>query len=1808
MEILSRNKKKLILAAGGILLILGLGLLLATGVFRGNGKSYEFSLSERDVAIDVGNTLKLSVIPEKGSEKQKADISWVSSESSVAAVEEDGTVKALAGGETRVTAIAKVGGDEYSASCVVTVKVPGNQYSNYKIRWFTQKKDRSSYDVEEEVFERLPGSEVELEEKEALKRVPEQYVLNTEKSIWKGTVKDQPGLCILEVYFDVAQIDYYVDYYYESDSKLGSYVVKETKKFQDYAFSEVQAPEDTREGFVLNGKKGSGLTEVEAGSRLSVYYDRIRSKVTVTYESGKEPAVYTNVYGVGLIDAPEGALTDSLEFYNTTSGCYLNGNRAEPIQEALKNVWWDSMVEVRLESIFGWVYNAKTGALENLGEQNCQSYAYLKGSGSSIYLSATYDITGSQSNMFGVTLRSQGTSRQIWFGDLGIYVRKDHGWESGALGGDQWMYNNAGCWDGEVFVWAQNGVGAFETEISSVTANMIRNTEASSHKIIWAVEDGVLYCNVDGVPALRLPLNRLAENWTADQTYEIGFSTFDGLKSCDELEIRDVTVCFDKEAEAKLCRNQEEKELQPDRVAYDVITGVYLPASDYGFTSLLHKEMVGDSGISADIQYMDMSNSMSAYGVTVRMGDSAEQYVFQGNTDARHHRDGNWDNVTWLRMLDRITPYNDKGTAHVDAFVKDGYFYILYNGIETQCINMLSLFPEYDPKTSKVSVGLCSCDANMGLAEFRNVKALSKEEVAAVPADQWGYYSENQSVDAFDFADASLETASKENQTAPLLGSSKIWQVEGTMVRTSGEETAMGVLIQSGDKVLRLLGNQKGILAGDGAEWLNEWTPETWKKYVLMDQADTFFGENHTKDQISFRAVIYEDVLYAWFDGVLCWRVPLTDAEFGFSERKGVSFPAGSDYELSLYVKGDLGGFGKMTDLKVKMGYQVTGQTSFVTDKAGRNYSFAEAISMIEANMEQYLAADTSGLRFDAVEENYVTFTGGGEGYLYGDKGTGDRGVSADMIWQSEDGSVDAAAGATVKVGSKSHQFMVFANRYGGYNAWMGHWTGNMLWQDNTDISEMVPGYQNAFDENGKSHMEAFVKDGYFYVKYNGVQALCVSMISLFPEYDPVKSEVSVGICGTHLQAGQAQFTNTSFLSAEEVSKIAAEQWGFYGEYPEDYVYKDFINFRKVSLKDGSFEKTQGYWAWSTPMPLYGKNKIWQVEGTMVRDANDTYPLRMGFGVKANGKELRILGKNKGFTVAYNDDWIEQDWWSSDIEGNEVCVPNFYAEKFFSESGRTLNEIQFKAVIYEDVLYVWFDGHLCWRINLSDNSFRDGWNTSFTPGSDYELTLWMGEGYGLGEMKDLKVKMGYQVTDQTAFETDSSGKTYTIAETVEQIKKNMDSYLALEHRNLMLEALEGAYVAKGKADQAAYLYGDKGTGNLGVSTDIAWLPGNDLKGAVGVTVKSGDLSYQFRVWSYKGSFVGGNVDYNNWFSRTRNHEVWGDSLSGLGVVPANTAPFDEDGVAHMEALVKDGYLYILYNGKQAFCFNMVSLFPEYDQGKSEVSVGIDSALPGDGIGQARFTNTTFLSAEDVNARETEQWGFYTEYTVDGNPYYGAQESDAWIEADGYRSHSLTEASLTKEKGAGFWCVTAPLYGKSKAWEVEGDMVRGSLDDDNAPLQMGFGVYANGKELDIMGKNAGFVPSLNRGQFAEADIWSAPGMLEWNPYVKNTEPSKFFNIKAEQIDGTWVETSTRTEDTIHFRAVLYEDVLYVWFDGKLCWQIDLTENTLITGENNSVFAKGSEYQMILWIGSGNGLGSMENLTVKMGSQVEAPVVD
>lgn len=1339
-----------------LLLIVVAAISMITHVVGSTEESL-FNLNEREIVLAVDEYKKVELESEEVNVKTaKLTVSWRSSKSSVASVDKDGTIKAASGGETKITAVVNYKGKEYSTSCVVTVKAEGNTYSTYKIRWFTQKQDRSEYEIKEETFEREVGSVVELTELDAKKNLSKQYVLNKEKSRLRGTVKSRLGVCVLEVYFDVAEVPYTVDYYYESADQLGTYTEKETKNYRAYAFTEVKVTDAPKSGFVRNDKvKASVLSNssVTAGTKLKVYCDRIRSNVTVNYISGRASAIYTNVYGVGLINAPADALMDSVEYYTTT---YVNGKKKNATMNLLKGMKKDTTVDFRLDGV-GFTYSTKNGVstiMNECSEKATPCYAMLKGKSNVLYLSATYQITGSTSNKFGISLSDGTTSRQIRFKiaasrkSAGVAIQMDNTTKGGLLTEKDTTntYDYTCEYDNEVFVWAANYNTGAGTD-SSMIKDMLIDKDGGDYQIQWAVWEGVLYARIEDQTVLRLPLSRLNPKWNEKTKFQIGISSYDATAWNDELRVTNVNLKTGNAAKEMLVLDGQVTSLKRHKMGYDVISGSYIPASYRGVAYLYGKEAV-NTGISADVKWIEVNNTTSAVGISVKMGDKSVQYVIEGmNIRIRRHEGETWGTPVQLtaQILAEVTPFNEQGKAKIDAFVKDGYLYVLYNGVEAQCVNMLSLFPEYTAD-KKVSVGIYSWDAWNGLATFSNVTELNEEAIAQVckknSVKEWGYYVEPATTYAsnvtYNFGEESAvverNTATDRTKTGVLtfMGENTAWQVEGKFNRPDPNEKSniyLGFRITSGDKKTLIFGRQNGFQQNwskSGELAYREYSDFAPSVYAFNNIVSTkFFHGNNTErvqNTLGFKAVIYNDTFYVWFtdeDGNtgLCWRIPLTEEQFG-------NFETGSSYQIAVVFGGDSLAHATTTDLSVKMGYQVTGQTNFTTDHSGQSYPFEAAVAKIEENIATYANKDGSYFRthniggnlaentlnhswamnydengkpkfdgtnmeYDALENKLTIIdpARGSNTSAYFNAADEKQVISGTIRLESTTGP---AYGITVRANGQSAQ--IVANASGGFRIQL-----NEKWSNfsvTAEAKKAVPTWSNPYTDQELKVM-AIVDQGALYLFFDDKMIGSVDLYQLLPGY--VEGDmVQLGIYGWAVNGAPA--SEIKDLTQAVGEDMAVYMTANHITLTDQYAWRIFRNgdefnrqgFNLTNMTYGNDVYTTD--KVSTMSYMYNRATTMEqkMEATVkLADLNLTNNCSYGFTVKSGTANAQILIKadDGKVRITKGHAWNVIKDFATGIDG---------ISKY-----KNTGSFKMTVMIKEDNLYVFIDNHLG-RIPLTD--------------------------------------------------------------------------------------------------------------------------------------------------------------------------------------------------------------------------------------------------------------------------------------------------------------------------------------------------------------------------------------------------------------------------------------------------------------------------------------------------------------------------
>lgn len=189
-----------------------------------------------------------------------------------------------------------------------------------------------------------------------------------------------------------------------------------------------------------------------------------------------------------------------------------------------------------------------------------------------------------------------------------------------------------------------------------------------------------------------------------------------------------------------------------------------------------------------------------------------------------------------------------------------------------------------------------------------------------------------------------------------------------------------------------------------------------------------------------------------------------------------------------------------------------------------------------------------------------------------------------------------------------------------------------------------------------------------------------------------------------------------------------------------------------------------------------------------------------------------------------------------------------------------------------------------------------------------------------------------------------------------------------------------------------------------------------------------------------------------------------------------------------------------------------------------------------------------------------------------------------------------DVSILANKGT-----SIKFAGNSATWEVSGAVERNGTD----PLCMGLNIRAGGKSLRISATTRGpvFEAHAGHGRYAYHAII---GNGTTTQYVKST-------INLDKF------AAAKTESKMYYKAMIANDMLYVWFwfEGEepvLAWEIPLTEQ--LTGTSGGPawtdnpftgFAAGSSYTVELFNNNSASTGMFRDIVVKTGAAVDTSVI-
>lgn len=1794
------TKKKIFIPVGICLGVAAIAVccVLLFKVFSGGAAAsdYDVSMSQREVVIEKGGQTQLQVVPNKEKYKKlDVDVKWVSDDISVATVSDAGLVSGVNSGETRVKAVVSYAGREYTANCVVTVKAPTEQLSSYKLRWYTQKKDRTGYDMQEETFEREIGSKVELSLKDASKNLPANYQLNQGISRLSGTVGENPAACVLEVYYDVAKVTYTVNCYYESSKKLGTYALGDKLKLTEYAFSPVAVSQEVKEGFVLNKSvKGTRLSaeSVTGATTLSAYYDRVRSKVTISYLDNRPDEVFECGYGVGIKGISASGLWKPLKGATAfRPAAYLNGKKVNLTDDLLRSISGNAKLELSVDAD-GFSYSKNNGALIAASKapgEICTSY--LDGSGSTIYLAATYVTTGSSDNAFGVALKCGNSAYQIFFRDRGISVGE---------------YTEPGI-NGSTVVFAQNKQGSFGNltmQENSEIKNMLSNSLGGNYRIVWAVWKGVLYGSIDGVTVVALPLTELDRDWTANKSYEIGFAACDAVDYGDALQIKDITAQFGAKAESKLITNQTIKTSEIHRVVYEPLTGAYIPASAQGPSYLYGPQTSGNTGISSTLKWVDPNNTGSRVGVSLKYGDKSHEFVISGDRGLVFHSvDHTWGDqgsISQIALRNGGT-FDKKGECKITAAVKDGYFYVLFNGVEAVSVKMNALFPDY--KSDKAAaLGIYTYNSVVGQSHFENVKLLSAKEVGDLKLTAYPFWTEFSTANELSLETGEIKkttVGNTSNQRVELYGSSKAWDVSGEFFRSDelrDKELMLALQVSQGSGKDEKYAAFQGLGYGfrtitDMAHWPST-NPNAASitTYAVNDKGVQFFGGPwsivRTRNELPFRAVINNDVLYVWLDGELCWCIPLTDPQFG-------GFKAGGEYKFSLTIGSDNGGkienYGGFKVDTVRMGDEVTGDTELVnkTKKIDANVArwkildgkrlsgeLADGIGMpyrYKYKATPYVLSSQSGKDIYLKTKVHMNTTN-----AQGDPaaGLGDYGIiisSGNQSRELEFVTEGLAIRSNKKIdgpfndvpclvnGSATTFAWAYNPEYNyGYGNYM--WTQNILGKGGTKKSILVADMLT-LAENKTAEIEFAISNGVLYGRINGVSYLAMPLSALCENWSE-NTNYQVGIVAkdtlTSFSCSDIELlfgdTAKAKLSADKKVAFVENNTFIYDAFTGTYI--PAVSNDPTTLKTAYFTGAAGTQALQATVKLFDKSNSISTNVISVKLNGKTVNMPLpasAFDNSGTAKVTALIKDNKLYLFS-NDKHVGSMELSKMFPGEELGgAVTLGLGAWYTASG---------AAAFSDIkLLTAADAG---KIEVGDNWTAAKYIIGDMGGMMSVDTI-------TGGLENIPGENSYVNFPGSAKRWEISGK-IDRKDPADTLRSEVFLGFSISSGNKILRVM-GYYNGF-----ATYSSEDDGK---------TWVMNNDYRHG------ENELSFAHLGKVFFGTtnlprFEGFNALYYRAVIESDTLYVWlGETKEGLK--PVWRIPLDSP-------------LRYYDNNKKTYSGPM---FSGFDSG-SDYSLGISMQADGgkNCDVSATLSDVTVKSGNDAS----------TDGLNDFPTFY--------VQPNGIMNAEVDQAKGTYKNIKGQKESYVNFLGYNKNWDISGRIDRNDP-EDNAKTEalIGFNIYSGKKILRVMGYFNGF--STYRSEDGGAS-WEA------NNDYRHGQNALSFNMLDKRFFGT--SGQPRQINAIYYRAVIDNDTLYVWF-GKTedslrqarsdqdsltpVWRIPL--NSPLVGYDNdtkaykdnvlfSGFATGTEYGLGLCAAQSGGTAcsvalTVSEITVKSGEEAK-----
>ena len=501
-------------------------------------------------------------------------------------------------------------------------------------------------------------------------------------------------------------------------------------------------------------------------------------------------------------------------------------------------------------------------------------------------------------------------------------------------------------------------------------------------------------------------------------------------------------------------------------------------------------------------------------------------------------------------------------------------------------------------------------------------------------------------------------------------------------------------------------------------------------------------------------------------------------------------------------------------------------------------------------------------------------------GYAYGAQTPADTPVSIsfDLSWLDVTSSA-SGAGISVRLGSDNADSRQIYFEYDGGKYQIrrqpGHVYGTTTSTDDTprtNFSLKSKFYADPYGDLDKCNVTAFVYEGKLSVMLNGQTAYesALSGSDLFGDEYSADKSVSLGMAVWDSYNGQAQFRNVTFEEGTQVVAAKNRAWTFYPTNTNSYATLD--------TADGSASLTGNGKGWSTTnnrIELSGCSERWEITGTFTNGGNSQL---MGITITSGSTCLMLLADYQGFARQISKDGkVTIPSAGTGIAYVFNTIGNTYDRNLYlfscpGDFKKGVEDVAFKAVIADDVFYMWWNDKLSWKVPLTNEKMG-----TFPAGSQYSLALQFGENITTTttqSFKNLSVRSGMETDDALA----EAMATY----------RDFDWYSA---RNMMTLTPEGKMVTVNKeSSKDQYIYSTADPSSTVYFRGV-WEALSDEPFFYGVTLKGSDgNNRQVRF-------------HNEGIALTKGNTFTALSDEGIGIYAYNTIKADNP---YILAQDKDG--------------------------------------------------------------------------------------------------------------------------------------------------------------------------------------------------------------------------------------------------------------------------------------------------------------